>query len=346
MPPSRDPNFRAEGRSKSTRSPGGQSGHKGVTLQPVDEPDQVIPIEMKPEDVPPGYRKVGYETRQVFDIILKRHVIEYQADVYEDDKGHRLVAPFPADVARKVQYGNTTKAHVVYLNGGQMLPYNRIQDYFGENDLPLSEGSIYNFIADAYARLEDFERWAIWDLYRAEYLNCDETGIRVGKKKGGGLHSASTHWTSLFMPHPKRGTEAMNAMGNLPRFYGVAIHDFWKPYLSFESCRHVFCGAHLLRELEGVKEKDQTQWPEAMAALLLRILKTKEDSEGVIPLSVQQRFRDECRAILIEGEKESPPPQPRQAEDDGKKKRGRVPKQRAAISGSTLRTTKTAFSPS
>ena len=100
----------------------------------------------------------------------------------------------------------------------------------------------------------------------------------------------------------------MNAMGSLPRFYGVAIHDFWKPYLSFESCRHVFCGAHLLRELEGVKEKDQTQWPEAMAALLLRILKTKEDSEGVIPLSVQQGFRDEYRAILIEGEKESPPP--------------------------------------
>lgn len=146
MPPSRDPNFRAKGRSKSTRSPGGQSGHKGVTLQPVDEPDKVIPIEMKPEDVPPGYRKVGYEARQVFDIILKRHVIEYQADVYEDDKGHRLVAPFPADVARKVQYGNTTKAHIVYLNVGQMLPYNRIQDYFGENDLPLSEGSTYNFM--------------------------------------------------------------------------------------------------------------------------------------------------------------------------------------------------------
>ena len=88
MPPSRDPNFRAEGRSKSRRPPGGQEGHQGVTLQPVNDPDQVIPIEMKPEDVPSGYRKVGYEARQVFDIILKRHVTEYRADVYEDDKGH------------------------------------------------------------------------------------------------------------------------------------------------------------------------------------------------------------------------------------------------------------------
>ena len=120
----------------------------------------------------------------------------------------------------------------------------------------------------------------------------------------------------------------MNAMGILPRFCCVAIHDFWKPYRSFESCRHVFCGANLLRELESVKEKDQDQiqWPEAMANLLLRILKTKEDSGGVIPLSVQQGFRDEYRAILIEGEKESPPPQPRQAGEDGKKKHGRVAK--------------------
>ncbi len=115
-------------------------------------------------------------------------------------------------------------------------------------------------------------------------------------------------------------------MGILPRFRGVAIHDFWKPYLSFEACRHVFCGAHLLRELEGVKEKDQVHWPQAMADLFHRILKAKEDSGGVIPLSVQQGFRDEYRAILIEGEKESPPPQPRKVGDNGRKKRGRVAK--------------------
>lgn len=63
-----------------------------------------------------------------------------------------------------------------------------------------------------------------------------------------------------------------------------------------------------------------------MAEHLLRILKTKVDSGSLIPLSVQQEFRDEYRAIPIEGEKESPPPQARQTGDDGKKKRGRVAK--------------------
>lgn len=117
----------------------------------------------------------------------------------------------------------------------------------------------------------------------------------------------------------------MNAMEILPRFCGVAIHDFWKPYISFGSCRHVFCCTHLLRELEGVKKKDWVQWPEGMAELLRRILKPKEGSGGVIPLTVQQGFRDEYRAVLTEGEKESPPP-PRQEGNGGKKKRGRLAK--------------------
>ena len=73
MPPSRDPNFRAEGRSKSTRPPGGQSGHKEVTLQLVDEPDQVIPIEIKPEDVPPFW---GASLRPLFPKELPCHVGE------------------------------------------------------------------------------------------------------------------------------------------------------------------------------------------------------------------------------------------------------------------------------
>ena len=63
-----------------------------------------------------------------------------------------------------------------------------------------------------------------------------------------------------------------------------------------------------------------------MAELLLGILKTKEDSGGVIPLSVQQGFREGYRAILIEGEKESPPPQPRKVGENDKKKRSRIAK--------------------
>ncbi|WP_268765514.1 transposase, partial [Methanosarcina mazei] len=44
----------------------------------------------------------------------------------------------------------------------------------------------------------------------------------------------------------KRGAEAIDAMGILPKFKGVAVHDGWKPYNVYE-CDHALCyscGAH------------------------------------------------------------------------------------------------------
>ena len=79
--------------------------------------------------------------------------------------------------------------------------HTRIQDYFGENGLPLSDGSIYNFLVDAHALLEDFERWAVWDLYRAEYLHFDETGVRVSTK--GAAQCVHSRDKPLYAPSPK-----------------------------------------------------------------------------------------------------------------------------------------------
>lgn len=41
------------------------------------------------------------------------------------------------------------------------------------------------------------------------------------------VHSASTGACSLFVAHERRGVVAMNAMGVLPDFAGVAQHDAW-----------------------------------------------------------------------------------------------------------------------
>lgn len=41
----------------------------------------------------------------------------------------------------------------------------------------------------------------------------------------------------------------MTAIGIIPRYGGVLIHDCWASYLSYDHCSHGLCGAHLLREL-------------------------------------------------------------------------------------------------
>ena len=98
-PPSSDPNRKKQARKKSNNKVGGQNGHVGTTLKKVNNPDRVKEIKVDRRPLPAGeYRQVGFESRQVFDIDISRLVAEYRAQILEDEKGQRFVAPFPKGV--------------------------------------------------------------------------------------------------------------------------------------------------------------------------------------------------------------------------------------------------------
>jgi phosphoglycolate phosphatase-like HAD superfamily hydrolase len=58
----------------------------------------------------------------------------------------------------------------------------------------------------------------------------------------------------LLAVHAKRGTKAMDAIGVLPAFAGVAVHDAWAPYDTYTTMIHALCNAHALRELVYVTD--------------------------------------------------------------------------------------------
>ncbi len=62
------------------------------------------------------YEDAGFEKRQVFDIDISRIVTEYRAQVLIDSADNRFVADFPKGINKAVQYGQTLKAHAVYLS--------------------------------------------------------------------------------------------------------------------------------------------------------------------------------------------------------------------------------------
>ena len=180
-PPSSDPNRRKERKAKGDRKSGGQKGRVGLTLEKVDKPDKVEVIKIDRRKLPQGeYKAGGYESRQVFDIDISRVVTEYQAEVLEDNKGKRFVAPFPEGVAKAVQYGRSVKEHSVYMSQYQLIPYKRVQRYFREQiGIPVSEGSLYHFNEEAYDLLETFEEKVKAGLTTSEVLHADETSINT-----------------------------------------------------------------------------------------------------------------------------------------------------------------------
>ena len=312
VPPSQDRYWRRRGpKGKVTaaqrRKPGGQSGHKGDTIKPVSNPDQIEHLTIDRRTLPRGheYMPVDDEVRQVIDILVTRVVTEYRAEVLEDENGKQYVAAFPDGVTRPVQYGASVKAQAVYLSAYQLLPFNRVQDFFRDQaGLEISTGTIHNFRREAYKRLEDFERIARSYLIAAPVAHFDETGINIGGKLSW-LHSASDAEWTLYGAHANRGREGIDALGVLPEFSGIACHDHWKPYFAYD-CIHALCNAHHEREINGVIENEGHAWARRMQNLIERIYVAVNEAGGVLSANTQTALRKEYRRILAQGEKECP----------------------------------------
>ena len=325
QPPSSDPNRKKRPRTKGDKKPGGQKGHAGTTLTKVDDPDKIKRIRVDRGKLPKAvFQHIGYEKRQVFDIDISRCVTEYQAEIVEDENGNRFVAPFPEGVTKAAQYGDGVKAHAVYLSQFQLLPYNRIRDYFADQlAIPISEGTIFNFNKEAFERLADYEVVAKTELASAKIAHADETGINIGGKRHW-LHGLSNGLWTCYCPHEKRGADAMKDMGILPLYKGILCHDHWKPYFTFD-CTHSLCNAHHIRELQRAWEQDGQNWAKQMKALLETVNAKVLDAGGALDAKTSAIYRQKYRNLLKNAQIECPEP----IRPKNKGKRGRIKKSKS-----------------
>ena len=309
-PPSTDlfPQKKSKIAPGKKRKPGGQKGHKGAHLQPVEKPDSVETILLDKKSLPPGkYEHVGFEKRQVFDIDVSYTVTEYQAEILKNKKGDEFVANFPDGVTEPAQYGTGVKSTSVYLSQQQLIPQARVQDALKtQYGLTLSKGSVNNFNILAAKQLRNlgFENWIRKQLITSVVLHADETGIDVNAERFW-IHCLCSGNLTLFHADKKRGNEAMDRMGVLPMFKGKLIHDHWKPYFKY-ICSHYLCNAHHLRELQRAHEQGGQKWALKMIELLVKINETVTQAGGELSDHRAHEFRKKYRRILRKAELECP----------------------------------------
>ncbi|RBY74303.1 IS66 family transposase [Geodermatophilus sp. TF02-6] len=73
---------------------------------------------------------------------------------------------------------------------------------------------------------------------------------------------ACTGLVTVLVCHAQRGKPAIDAVGVLPGFTGIAVHDAFAPYARYTTAVHALCGAHLLRELIAVIDHHSAHRPE------------------------------------------------------------------------------------
>jgi len=311
-PPSTDQLLKKKTRKKSNKTAGGQLGHKGTTLEQVENPDEIVNIKIDKRTLPKKieFKANGYVARQVIDIKISRIITEYRAEILVGNDGNKYVAKFQPGLIRPIQYGTSVKSQAVYLSTYQLIPYERTQEQFNnEYNINLSAGSIYNFNAEAAKNLSElnFETLVKNELAQSELAHADETSINLNGKKIWLHNMSNDNWT-WYEPHLKRGTEAMNAIGIIPLFTGILVHDHWKPYYTY-NCNHSLCNAHHLRELTRSFEQDGQSWAEKMHAFLLALNNEVIESwSGKLSKEIEDMRRQGYQKILSDADIECPPP--------------------------------------
>jgi transposase len=320
---------------KSLRKPsglksGGQPGHPGHTLKPVNKPDRIVPHRLTRCSCGCGRSLrqepvLRLEKRQVFDLPPQNlFVTEHQAEVKRCPRSHQdVTADFPKDVTAPAQYGSRLNAWWVYLRVQQLLPFDRIsqmtEDLFGQT---VSQATLQTALLTAYQGLSGFETRIKTLIEKAPLAQTDETGLRVAGKLHW-LHNLSTRLLTWYGVHPKRGTEAIGDFGILQQFTGTLVHDCYSSYFTLKTCLHALCNAHLLRELVFLHEVLHQAWAEKMHDLLLEMLQavTKHKKHvDRLPGSQKIPFVQRYQTLLRQGRTANPARPPPSSPRRGRRK--------------------------
>ena len=171
----------------------------------------------------------GRERRTLIDIVFEKVVRHVDAQIKHCARCHTETrARFPHEMPGPLQYGPGIKAYVVHLLIAQMLSLKRVaQSMHALIGRTLSEATLLGYLAQLHHALAEWESHAIERLLASPAMHVDETSLRVDRKNHW-IHVYSAGTLTVKCLHPKRGCEAIEAIGILPRYGGVAVHDCCK----------------------------------------------------------------------------------------------------------------------
>lgn len=306
-------------RQPSGKKPGGQLGHRGETLRLQATPDTVI--EHRPTvcqhcqaALDANAPVLVRERRQVQDLPPLRLVVtEHQALHLRCPQCQQVsVGAFPAEAPSRAQYGPHVRALAVYLAEEQLVPLGRVQQVL--SDLfraQVGRGTLVAWVQQAAQVLAPVEEQIKAALRQAPVLHVDETGVR----RSGQLawaHVASTSRLTHYALHRHRGNEATDAIGILPGFHGVSVHDGWASYQTYTSCRHALCNVHHLRELTFLEEEEHQVWAKELKDLLAAMHAATDEArtqdQPAVPEAQRMAFHRQYRALLAQARATHPPP--------------------------------------
>lgn len=269
-------------REKSGKPAGGQKGHKGHNLKMAETPDVVK--ELHPDYCNNcGQPLAGQEEelvgrRQLIDIPpIHPITTEYRQYQRECSCGNCQRAPYPEGVQHPVQYGPNIQSLVVYQSVYQYMPFLRLQEFFHKvMNLSISKGTMENMLRRSAKKAGP--------AYE-ELRKCVEVSFFVGSDETGGRVNGKKNWfwvwqTALVTYIVAACTRSKQVIADtfpegLPS--SIVCSDRLAAQLSTVSKGSQLCLAHLLRDLNYLIEKEETDWAVQFKQLLKDAMRLKRE---------------------------------------------------------------------
>lgn len=287
VPPSKDENRAKKNQSlrkKSGKKTGGQFGHKGHTLNMVENPDKII------DHIPDVCAGCGKSlTDHESHSIVKRQVVEIPPiqPIFVEHRSHSkectcgciTQAAFPVGVNAPIQYGSNIEDLIAYLSVGQYISYKRIASFCSTVlHLPISQGSIKNMLDRVTRKSLPMYEKIRQTMQSSEDVGVDETGAKLNGDKwwfwvwqnvlATFITASDNRAFRTIEEHFPDGFE--NA---------VLVSDRYGAQLKTNALTHQLCLSHLLRDLNYLIELTDSAVVKRFRFLLYDSLTLKKQME-------------------------------------------------------------------
>ena len=304
-------------RVKTGRNPGRQKGYSAPLPKYIDNPNEIIVVSnnngANVDMCSCGGHIINKDTvrRQVVGIKVIPITKEYVGNIGQCDCCGKEYSPeFPTGVNNPINYDNSIKSLLVYLNTYNNVPERGITNFISfmtNNILDMSPATVINTVKEFSKKSEPILKDIKEEILLSPVINNDETPIKVnGEEKS--VLGVFTKELTLLEAHENRKEEAFIAMNILNIYTGTSVHDHNKMHLKFLLSDQAECNFHPLRyaaeQLEihgftGIKE-----WIEVLIEAKEKAEKAKEANLNSLPEKEIQEIRDKYLKALDKWDKE------------------------------------------
>jgi len=228
-------------------------------------------IELLPEEDVSELRPVGTAVTerleyQPGELFVKQFVRSEYIKPSEDGlTAKRVIAPLPCMPLEKSIAGASLLTHLLVSKFVDHLPVYRQLEIFKRQNVNINHSTVCGWIKDAVALIEPVYNLHCKEVLNSNYLNADETTIKVLDKDKKGTTHQGYYWVyydtqrklALFDYQPGRG--AIYPQSMLHNFKGYLQTDGYDAYDTFDKMDGITtlcCWAHARRKFYEAKDYD------------------------------------------------------------------------------------------